>query len=289
MSRLLTFKQSIATLEDLGVASGDDEDDDSDMDEEDDLGWARQLRGISAEELQSLLADMEQLSSLDKDDTAPKGRKQKKTKVTADEPPKKRRKTAGSETKAKAPEFDLEEPEFPTKSRRSSRPSSNAETDAYGEFTALQTADAMDKAAKKKSLRFHTAKIESASARRERARANAGGDDDIPWKERKKERELRTKKEAEKTRGMGGDDLDDEEPEARKGSGKKRSRDDEESGSDEDDPEGYYDLVKRKSKEKKETKKSRWKKVVIRAAREQNLFGNFGGVNVESLQYEMRN
>ena len=33
------------------------------------------------------------------------------------------------------------------------------------------------------------------------------------WLERKKEREMRAKKEAEKKRGMGGDDLDDEEPE----------------------------------------------------------------------------
>ena len=44
-------------------------------------------------------------------------------------------------------------------------------------------------------------------------------------KERKKEKELRSKREAEKTRGMGGADLDDEDPESRPESGKKRKHD----------------------------------------------------------------
>ena len=51
-------------------------------------------------------------------------------------------------------------------------------------------------------------------------------------------------------------DLDDEEPEPRAEPSKKRRRDEEESGSDADDADGYYDLVKRKSKEKKERKKA---------------------------------
>ena len=127
--------------------------------------------------------------------------------------PKKKRKTAAEAKKGKLPVFDLEEPEFPAKAKSAARTSSNADVDAYGELSALQSADAQDKAARKKSLRFHTAKIESGLARRERARAAAGGDDDIPWKERRKEKELRNKKELEKTRGQGGADLDDEEPE----------------------------------------------------------------------------
>lgn len=265
MSRLLTFKQSIATLEDLGVGEEDDEDDedDSDLDGDVDIELSRKLRGISAEELQNLLADMEQLTSPDKTGSTPKVKKQKKSMAAVEEPPKKKRKTAvGSKSKAKLPEFDLEEPEFPTESMSSSRPSRSGDTDAYGEFTALQTADAMDKAAKKKSLRFHTSKIESASARRERARANAGGDDDLPWKERKKEQERRLRKEAEKTRGMGGEDLNNEEPEPVKEPVKKRRREEEGSDSDVGGAEGYYDLVQRKSREKKEKKKAEYEATV---------------------------
>ncbi|KIP02899.1 hypothetical protein PHLGIDRAFT_32022 [Phlebiopsis gigantea 11061_1 CR5-6] len=264
MSRLLTFKQSIATLEDLGVGVEDEDDDDldeSELEDEDELGLA---------ELQSLLADMDELTAIDKQSPVAKARKEKKkaiSTVAAEEPPKKRRKTApGAGPTAAVPKFDLEEPDFPTKPRASARATRSADGDAYGELTVLQAADAQDKAAKKKSLRFHTAKIESASARRERARANAGGDDDIPWKERKKEREVRAKKEAEKTRGMGGADLDDEEPELLPESGKKRRRDEEGSGSEDDaDPEGYYDLVRRQSKENKQQKKDEYEATLAMA------------------------
>jgi U3 small nucleolar RNA-associated protein 3 len=281
MSRLLTFKQSISTLEDLGVGDdeGDEDEDVSELDGEDDeLGLGKKIRGITAEELQTLLADMEQLSaasrpSADEPSLGAEHAKQKKPKAMAPvaaPPPKKKRKTAsGADPSGVStlPVFDLEEPEFPARTKRTaSRTGEDAGGDAFGELSALQSADAQDKAARKKSLRFHTAKIESASARRDRARTNAGGDDDIPWKERKKEKELRNKKELEKIRGMGGADLDDEEPEPRQESGKKRRRDEEEgSGSEGEGAEGYYDLVKRKSKEKKEQKKAEYEAALAMA------------------------
>ena len=274
MKRLLTFKQSIATLEDLGVDYDDEDDDDEDLDlddedldlDDDDLGLAGRIRGITAEELQSLLADMEQVTSMSRPrkSAQPVAEKpKKKAKAAASEAlPKKKRKTASD--KAQLPVFDLEEPEFPARPKAPSRAASSVDTDAYGEPVALHAADVQDKAARKKSLRFHTAKIESASARREHARVAAGGDDDIPWKERKKEREKREKRELGKTRGLGGADLDEEEPEPRAESSRKRRRDEEDSGGD-DDAEGYYDLVKRKSMDKKDKKKAEYEATVAMA------------------------
>jgi U3 small nucleolar RNA-associated protein 3 len=290
MSRLLTLKQSIATLEDLGLGSSDDEDDDeSDFDSEadgDDM-LLSQLHGLAPDELSELLADLQTLKGHggwnkggDQEDVLDgpsiiNGKKKKVKEVQSNgsteeqkEPPKKKRKTerkekssASSKTTTSMPIFDLEEPEFPVKSSRPVAASTDA--DAFGEFTTLQLADAQDKAARKRSLRFHTSKIESAGTRRERARTAMGGDDDIPWKDRKKEKDERLKKAVEKSRGQGGEDLDDEEPVPRAESssnGKKRRRDDAESASDDEDNGaiGYYDLVQRKSKERKEEKKAEY-------------------------------
>ena len=153
--------------------------------------------------------------------------------------------------------FDLEEPEFvPTKKKSSSKPS--ADDDVYGEADFLQTADAADKSARKKTLQFHTSRIESASARRQSARNQAmGGDDDIPYRERQKQIALRAEQEAKRRLAQqGGEDLDDADPEP---PSKKRSRDgnsDSGSGSEGgDSADEYYELVKKKSKDKKQKKK----------------------------------
>ncbi|KAJ3541270.1 hypothetical protein NM688_g6111 [Phlebia brevispora] len=258
MGRLLTFKQHISTLEELEADDDEEYFSGSDLEEyqlfkNSQKEAADELRALMEESLlamQQYAATLNAAPAESKKEKAPTEKKPKETK--AGEPPKKKRKTA----KPALPVFDLEEPEFPAKTKSSSRTPQSVDTDAFGEHTALDTADAQDKAARKRSLRFHTAKIESGSARRERARAGTGGDDDIPWKERRKEREERQKKELEKSRGQGGDDLDGEEPEPSESLSKKRRRDEE--GSDDDDAgeaEGYYDLVKRKSREKKEKKK----------------------------------
>ena len=76
--------------------------------------------------------------------------------------------------------------------------------------------DAADAAASRKSLRFHAAKIASKAGKRQR-HATQSGDMDVPYRERRKERELRLAAEAEarlgkagtsEALGMGGDDLD---------------------------------------------------------------------------------
>ncbi|KAI0693985.1 Sas10 C-terminal domain-containing protein [Cytidiella melzeri] len=286
MSRLLTLKQSISTLETLGVGSSDDEDDWSgDASEDDENPLFAKLRGLAPNELEELLADLQAIKNPDghgsvsdgeeeqEEPSSPVKTKKPKSKKVKDstaaavtveenEPPKKKRKTdKASKKAAKLPVFDLEEPEFPTKTKtpstRRTAPAT-ADTDNFGEFTALQNADALDKAARKRSLRFHTSKIEGASARRERARAAMGGDDDLPWRDRKKDKDEKQKKALQKTRGQGGEDLNDEDPEPTPESIKKRRREEVESGSDGegDDAVGYYDLVQQKSKEKKERKKA---------------------------------
>jgi len=120
----------------------------------------------------------------------------------------------------------------------------------------LDSVDAEDKGARRKALRFHTSKIESASMRRANARAALGGDDDIPYRERKKEAEKKRKQKS--NLGHGGDDLDDAEPEEplRKRARGEGSEDGSGGSGDENlEDDGYYSLVKKHKAEKKAAKK----------------------------------
>lgn len=251
MGRLLTLKQALATIEEfetgLQLADSDEDSEDDELgdfmlDDEDTL----ERLGLDKDELKLLLMDAQH--------AAPQ------------QPPKKKRKTSTKASKpeitadasAKQPIFDLVEPEFPASLKSSSThidPDVEM-ADVYGEASSLQHADAVDKKARKKSLRFHTSKIESASAKRQGARSQAvGGDDDIPYRERRKEKEARLAKEAAaKVRGQGGADLDDTTFEAKVGT----QKGDHDGSSDENDGDGYYELVKKKAKAKREQKKAEY-------------------------------
>ncbi|KAJ7095956.1 Sas10 C-terminal domain-containing protein [Mycena belliarum] len=222
LARLLTLKQSLITLEDLDFAGSDsegDSDDDSDVDEMMDaeqLWKLDQAQGLDEDELEDLL-----------NDTAPMDEEEE-----PEVRPKKKRKTT-----AALPVFDLVEPVFTKSIISQQRLDSSA--DAYGEATTLHHADAADKSARRKSLRFHTSKIESASARRQGARSNAaGGDDDLPYRDTRKQVDKMPKARE------GGQDLDETDPRPRI--------------PDAEDADGYYELVKRKSKEKREHKKAEY-------------------------------
>ncbi|KAG1748644.1 Sas10 C-terminal domain-containing protein [Suillus lakei] len=265
LNRLLTLKQSLVTLENLGVGTDSQDEDEDDEDDEDledgelgsetpDLWSILMAKGLESDELTDLLMDAND-----------KPRKAKKDKIEA-KPPNKKRKT--SDDKNGQPIFDLVEPDFEAAStsekKKRSAPADISSTDAFGEATFLQHADATDKQARKKSLRFHVSRIENASARRQNARVNAvGGDDDIPYRERRKEKEQRMEKERQRkagTLGMGGDDLDDLHPEITDASSrsKKRRRDvdvEDDDDSDTAEAHGYYELVKRQAAEKKSKKK----------------------------------
>jgi U3 small nucleolar RNA-associated protein 3 len=72
------------------------------------------------------------------------------------------------------PLFDLTEPAFMPSSRIARRLDDNG-LEAYGESTALSLADDTDKKARKRSLRFHTNKIETSARRRGEGREKLGG------------------------------------------------------------------------------------------------------------------
>ncbi|KAI1504184.1 Sas10 C-terminal domain-containing protein [Biscogniauxia marginata] len=68
----------------------------------------------------------------------------------------------------------------------------------FGEEELLDAKAAADKAARKKSLRFYTSQIVQKANRRAGAGRDAGGDMDIPYRERFKDRQARLMAEAEK-------------------------------------------------------------------------------------------
>ncbi len=244
MSRLITLKQSLITMEDMDFGNSDSELDDDDEDESDfdEAMDAQELWGhdkdnsLEVNELSDLLDDAGAAAT-----SLPKIRiKPLQAPPITDLPPKKKRKTASSVV------FDLVEPEF-TSSAQPTASSRVDASDAFGEATELQHADAADKSARRKSLRFHTSKIESASARRRGARNDTvGGDDDIPYRERKKAKDTRLAEEAKKRlERQGGADLDDADPEGDKMDVEMDV-----------DGEGYYELVKKATREKKEKRKA---------------------------------
>ncbi|TPX24263.1 hypothetical protein DIZ76_013609 [Coccidioides immitis] len=122
----------------------------------------------------------------------------------------------------------------------------------FGDEIGLTAYEAAEKAKKKKSLRFYTSQIAQKANKRDAAGRDAGGDADLPYRERLKDRQARLNRNAEK-RGhqqanelerLGGDSDEDDYRAAKKIRG--------EMGSDSDD---YYDFVAARNKQKKENKK----------------------------------
>ena len=93
----------------------------------------------------------------------------------------------------------------PNKARQSNDELKVDDDSDFGEETHLNEYDAEDKAKRKKSLQFYTSQIAQKASKRGAASRAAGGDDDIPYKERLKDRQERLNREAEK-RGKKGRD-----------------------------------------------------------------------------------
>ena len=140
-------------------------------------------------------------------------------------------------------------------SKTSTKPA-NAQEDSesdFGEQTTLTAHEAAEKAKRKKSLRFYTSQIAQKSNKRDAAGRDAGGDADIPYRERLKDRQARLNAEAEQRgkkpkESSKGDPLggpSDEEDHA----AVQELRNGEGSGS-----EDYYDLVASRSAGKKAAK-----------------------------------
>lgn len=154
------------------------------------------------------------------------------------------------------------------KARSSSKPSPSTSTtvdDPHSESTTLTLADSSAKASARHSLRFHTSKIDSASARRSSARqGRMGGDEDIPYRNKQAGRDAALRKNAPK--GAVGQDTDLDGAEWGE-EDRKTARDvkglDRELGAAEDmeGDDGYYQLVKKRKREEKEEKQEAYDEV----------------------------
>ncbi|KAK8858836.1 hypothetical protein IAR55_003066 [Kwoniella newhampshirensis] len=249
-------------------------------DEADDL-W--QKEGLEDGELEALLRDagdddeQEEVKAMTKKSKkAKKGKKVAEIEEDLDDDyleemiPKKKEKSKKKATKkaltrtttsASTPAFTpLAEPDFFSSSRSSKYSNSSHvdDLDPLGDPAALADADFNDKQAKKRSLAFHTQKINSTLARRAEGRANRmGGDEDLPYRDRRKARDDALKRNGGPR--AEGEDLEDLSAlPAKEKSDKKRARDEVEDEGEgegsEDGAAGYYDLVKRRRKEEKEAK-----------------------------------
>lgn len=123
----------------------------------------------------------------------------------------------------------------------------------FGDEEALTAQEAAEKAHRRRSLRFYTSQIAQKSNKREAASRDAGGDADLPYKERLKDRQARLTLEAER---RGRSDAGQDERLDNKGnddSDKLLAR--EVRGDDLEDSD-YYDTVFALTKHKKEERKA---------------------------------
>ncbi|KAJ5091749.1 hypothetical protein NUU61_006619 [Penicillium alfredii] len=149
------------------------------------------------------------------------------------------------------------EPARKRKSQKTKASAKGGDDDSdFGDEDALTTREAEEKAKQKRSLRFYTSQMAQKANKRHAAGRDAGGDADIPYRERLKDRQARLNAEAEK-RGrqrpdvgqeLGGDSDDDDRRVAHE------IRNGDQSGTDEDE---YYDMVAARSKQRKGEKKAR--------------------------------
>lgn len=138
------------------------------------------------------------------------------------------------------------QPSLRPRTRNSTSPSE------FGEQTSLTPHEASEKAKRKKSLRFYTSQIAQKSQKRNDAGRDAGGDNDLPYRERLRDRQARLNAEAEvrgKKKGpaagaaLGGESDEEDEHVAAKLRGAEEEED-------------YYGLVSARSAAKKAQKAS---------------------------------
>jgi U3 small nucleolar RNA-associated protein 3 len=116
----------------------------------------------------------------------------------------------------------------------------------FGDEAPLTQQEAAEKAKRKKSLRFYTSQIAQKANQRGAASRQAGGDDDVPHKERIRDRQERLTREAENRAREKADELGEQS--------------DDDGGAVQRDGDGdyeYYDLLVSQSREKKSDKAAR--------------------------------
>jgi U3 small nucleolar RNA-associated protein 3 len=168
-----------------------------------------------------------------------------------------KRAKAKAERKAKAIEDSIADLDSLLTSKKASKQKTIPKDDAedsnsdFGEEEYLDSKAAADKAARKKSLKFYTAQIAQKTNRRAAGGRDAGGDMDIPHKERFRDRQARLNREAV-NRGKEGSKIgadlgeasDDEDHEMAKAIRKEGSGE-------------YYDLIAAAADKKKAEKAAR--------------------------------
>ncbi|KIW53670.1 hypothetical protein PV05_09218 [Exophiala xenobiotica] len=172
---------------------------------------------------------------------------------------KKKEKKVKKQTSEQVPSETVAEAIKPKKSRKSKRNDlqelltasmekpAEDESD-FGDEAPLTTEEAAEKARRKKSLRFYTSQIAQKANKRGAASRQAGGDDDVPHKERLRDKQERLMREAEQ-RGR----ADVHGDEAFNDSG-----DESLAGRDlNDDANEYYDMLVKNNKLKKADKREK--------------------------------
>lgn len=207
----------------------------------------------AAEEMEADLAD--ENSSLI-EEAVPIKKSKKKAEVNGDS---KKKKKAEKERLAKARAVedslaDLEDlvtkPKKTKKVKAPTKMQSDNNSD-FGEEETLDARTAADKAAKKKSLRFYTSQIVQKASKRADAGRDAGGDLDIPYRERLRDRAARLNAEAEnrgKKSSKLGTALGDDDASSGDEAVAKQVRGEEDE---------YYDMVAHRTKAKKDDKTAR--------------------------------
>ncbi|KAH8200054.1 hypothetical protein TruAng_005776 [Truncatella angustata] len=164
---------------------------------------------------------------------------------------KEKRKAKQTERKAKEVEESLADLDaLVTKSKKPKKSKVEAIADDNSDFGEEETMDsraAAEKEKRKKSLRFYTSQIVQKSNKRAGAGRDAGGDMDLPYRERFRDRQARLNAQAEK-RGLqshkdGADLGDDSDAENAAAMALRNNAD-----------EDYYDLIAQKSRAKKSDK-----------------------------------
>ncbi|KAI1862555.1 hypothetical protein JX265_009269 [Neoarthrinium moseri] len=204
----------------------------------------------SAKAAASIPSPPEEVSPSAEDSTAPLTNSDKKGKNA----PVSRKKAKKAERQAKELEdslADLSALITTTKSKKKAQAGKIQDDNSdFGEEETIDSRAAAEKAARKKSLRFYTSQIVQKANKRAGAGRDAGGDVDIPYRERLRDRQARLNAEAEK-RGKKdskhgadlGDDSDEGETQA---AHTLRDQEDE-----------YYDFVAARTQKKKSDKAAR--------------------------------
>ncbi|RCI15989.1 hypothetical protein L249_2992 [Ophiocordyceps polyrhachis-furcata BCC 54312] len=168
-------------------------------------------------------------------------------------------KRAETHAKAKAIEeevadlYDLPLGISRSKGRKREEMASRADDSSdFGEEDAMDAQAAADKASRRKSLRFYTSQIVQKANRRAGAGRDAGGDADIPHRERLRDRQARLLAEAEK-RGKRGAKPDDDD-----GDDDDEEKEDKLANDIRADEDGYYNQVAQASKAKRDEKAARF-------------------------------